>query len=404
MTEPFGGFPPEVNAGRYIAGTGPASWVAAGQMWVAYAGIAEAFMAAFAAELANLGINWQGTAPVAAAGKAAAMMSYLVGMTVTAITNAMSCFAVATAYGAGLGTMVPLPEVELNRLNELIAEMTNFLGINSGLIAALNADYARMWGENGQTYMTYDAAVTAATSPKPVLPPPFMSSAAEGAELVAQAAAKGAANQAIGQASDAASQSLSQSTDMASQANPASAMQSMMGPMSSVMGAPSQAMSSLGQGPQAIGQLAQPLSSLMSGGMGGKNTDASAFGLTGPPSSTFNGVPLSSAAGGGVSAGGGATGLGGGLGGTMLSQGAYPGGGTSQPRSQQVFSGVAAKPGLETVSTAGPVGGGMGGGGGMAPVGHGAGTSGSKRSEQHVQAVELEIPREREAAALALFR
>jgi len=409
--EPYPGYPPELNAGRLESGLGPSLWVESGMMWLQFAELAAAAMAAWGAEVAALQANYLGSASAAMVAKSGVMLQYLGEMVAYATVQSLANFAVAMAYGAGRAAMAPLIEVTQNRLDELIAELTNFFGINSGLIAFLNGDYARMWGQNGSTMMTYDGAVTAATAPKTVPPPPFLASAAAAGEGVAEATAKAAAKNAIGAATESATQSFEQGVQGATQGTQSSqsGMESMMGSMTSVMQAPMQAFGQVGQLGQSVTQplqsLTSPLQSLM-GEMGGKTTDAGAFGLTGPDASAFSGTPLGAAGGGGTAfgGGGGGTGLGGGLGGTMLSQGAYGGSPGGPVKSQQIFSGVSGKPTMDTVT---PAVGSMGAGGGMAPAAHGAGsgaTTSSRRTDSILAAAD-DADNEAEAReALALFR
>lgn len=409
--EPYPGYMPEINAGRLESGVGPGLWIESGMMWLQFAELAAAAMAAWGAEVAALEANYLGSASAAMVAKSGLMLQYLGEMVAYATVESLDNFAVAMAYSAGRTAMAPLIEVTQNRLDELIAELTNFFGINSGLIAFLNGDYARMWGQNGSTMMTYDGAVTAATAPKPVPPPPFLASAAAAGEGVAEATAKAAAKNAIGAATESATQSFEQGVQGASQGTqaPQQGME-MMGQMTQFAQAPMQAFGQVGQLGQSFTQplqsLTQPLQSLM-GEMGGKTTDAGAFGLNGPEAAAFTGTPLGANSGGGTAfggGGGGGTGLGGGLGGTMLSQGAYGGSSSGPVKSQQIFSGVSSRPTMDTVT---PAVGSMGAGGGMAPAAHGAGggtTTTSRRTDSILAAAD-DADNEAEAReALALFR
>lgn len=384
MTEPWGAYLPEVNAGRQETGPGPATWLASGAMWTDFAALVGEAMAATMAELAALGINWQGLAPTAMGAAVVPFMSWLATMEATAAANALSCYAVAEAFGISTMTMIPTPVVNMNRINEAIAEATNFLGVNSGVILALNTQYGEFWGNNGGVMLSYDAAVQVATVPKPATPPPPLANAAGAAGQVGEAAARSAAESAIGNGTDAAMQSAGQAGQSTSQAGSAASElpQSMMSSVGQFASAPSQLLQAANPSTltQPLQSLMEPLQSLL-GSMGGSTSDAAGFGMGPGAASPFTGIAASAGAGGdagGAGAGGGGV-VGGGLGGGMLGQ-TYMGASGGPVKSQQVFSGVSARPTLETVGSMGP-GGGSGGGGGMSPMMHGAGAGGSSSSK-----------------------
>jgi PPE-repeat protein len=381
---------PEINAGRQEAGAGPSTWLAAGAMWTEFSALVSAAAAAMTAELAALGVNWQGLAPTAMAGAVGPFMAWLMEMEATAAANALSCFTVAEAYAVSMGTMIPLPVVTQNRITEAIAEATNFLGVNTGLIGALNAQYGDFWGNNGAVMVSYDEAVQAATIPKPALPPPPLASAATGAEQIGEASANAAAQAALGQSTDAASNAMGDTVNAASSSTgDASSMSNVLG---SLVSAPEQAVSqfsSVGNSLSSpLNSLTSPLESLLST-MGGSTSDASGFGMGTGTLAGFNSTGVGDG-GGGAGIGGGGVPVGGGLGGSMLNP-TYAGASGSPVKSQQVFNGVTARPTMaETIASAGPGSGGVGGGGGVSPMMHGANGSGQSskgRSSQPVYAV-----------------
>ncbi|OHU47221.1 hypothetical protein BKG82_26565 [Mycobacteroides chelonae] len=359
---------PEINAGRF-PGAGPATWLASATTWEAFAVMAAQAMAATAAEAMAMGLNWLGLAPSAAEIAIGAHLAWWATMEVAAIANSLACYAVAAAYGAGETGMAPLPEVNLNRLNELIAELTNFLGINSGLIATLNADYARMWTQNGTTMMTYDTAVTAATSPKPTTPPPPLADAAGAGSTLGDALSQAAMDQSMG-VGQVATNSMGQATQGATQG--AAGPESMMSQMGQFASMPGQLGGQVGQMggqlTQPVGQLAGSVNSLF-GNLGGQSNDASAIAGLGPENAAFAGVPAAAT---GTGSGGGGGTLGGGLGGAFVPHGSYMGASGGAVKNQTVISGVSNKPTALTTASAT----GIGGGGGFAPA-HGGGGSGS---------------------------
>lgn len=408
---------PEINAGRFELGTGPTTWMESATMWLGFGAMVVDAMAIFTAQMATMGINWQGSAPTAMAASASAFMGWLAEAEAVCIANAGACTAVATAYAAGTTSMIPTPAVNANRAAEMVAEATNFLGINSGLILQLNAQYAQFWGQNASTMLTYDQAVTTATTPKPISPPPPLASLAAATAHLGEEIAKAAGKEAIGAASQGAMQGLNQSVS-ATQTGTNAATQApnaMSSQMSSLMGSAGQFMSMPGQMMGQVGQLGQPLQSLMSpftslvSNMGGNlnGSDASAFGMSGPETeSGFDGAAMSGVGGGGFAPVGMGGGLGGGLGGSM-SHGAYMGASGPAPRSGQVFTGVSGKESELAVAPGASTNGGIAGGG-MAPHAPGGGQqAGSARSKgdsiMALQPVKATLSSE-EREAEALFR
>jgi len=384
-TEPWEAYLPEFNAIRQELGPGVATWLASGSMWSTLASMVAEAAAAFGAEVGAVGTNWQGLSQVQLVAAVPPFMSWLAMAGGVAAANALAAYGVAEAFAISQGTMVPTPLITQNRISELIAEATNFFGINTGLIALLNGEYTGFWTNNAATMMSYDEAVQLATIPKPITPPPplanAMSAAAQGAESTAMAAAN--------QGTQAATQAASQAQQPASTAAeaPASSAQSMMSSMlgsgGQLLSAPTQA---LGSGPQSLTQplqsMMQPFQSLL-GQFGGNAQDAGAF-VAGPPSSAFPGAnaAFSGTPSGDMSAGGGGAPVasGGGIpAGSMLSN-AYPYGNLGGIKSQDVFTGVPARGAVPAANFT--PGGSMPAGGGMAPMMHGPGKDGSSSTHR----------------------
>jgi PPE-repeat protein len=380
QTEPWGGYIPEINAGRYETGTGPETWLSAAVSWDMYASmVAEATLLLFA-QMAAVSMNWTGVATTARDAAMQPFVGWLADMEAMALANSMSSYGVATAFAAGNGTMIPLPAVNANRISEAIAEATNFMGVNEPIIAYLNAQYAEFWGENASTMSVYDAAIQAATTLRPVSsPPPLASLAAAGADdaaNMAQSAANAGAQSGIQGATEAVSQSAG---DAAGSGDAMSAMQSVMGPAQSLMSAPQ----SLMQVPQQVMQQGQSLMSPLQSMLGNLGGGSSA----GPESALYGGLgmPLSGMSGGAGSFGGGGSGLvsslGGGLGGPKV---AYGGGAQLTASDKALFSGINQKAAAMSAAL-GPSG--ASGGGGMgAPMAAGAGTGagGTSRSPREI--------------------
>lgn len=385
LTEPWPGYPPELNAGRMETGVGAPTWGASAAMWSTFAALVVEAGAVILAEITAVTANWNGLAPMQLTAVTGPFLGWLAEMEAVAAANALSCLGVAEAYAVATNTMIPTPIITANRVAELTAESTNFFGINEGLILFLNQQYGQYWVENGGTMLSYDEAVQLATLPKPSSPPPPLSDA----------------GQALGVASDALSQSPSSLVDPAlsgiqqvSSTGPSPATQAPSDIMQSMMSSAPQLLQAPGQLLQQSGSsLTSPMQSLMSpvqslmSEFGGSTHNPETLTGAGPWSSTFASPATMSNAesmtGTSVAGTGGGAILGGGLnGGSML--GAYPASGNGLVKSQQVFSGVpttATRPELSLTANSAP----MASGGGMPMVPPGAaaahGATGTQRRD-----------------------
>lgn len=384
-TEAWGGYPPEVNAGRWEAGSGPETWLAASTAWTAYAEIVQGVMAGLMAEIGMMtSTSIIGTASVAMAVSSIPFFAWLATMEGMALIHAAATAMVAESWATNTAGIIPELVVNQNRVSEATAEATNFMGCNTPLIAELNREYAQFWTQNGTSMMTYDDAVTVATAPKMAPPPPPLSSMGQAAALSA-----GQIGKAAGQSAQMASQFSNASSEMGEAMGKTGS--SSMGEMSSMMQMPMQMAQSMGQmaNPSSLMQpmqsMMQPLQSLMGqfmngpqmgGGLGDSTFAGSALGATG-------GVPLGASGGGmgggvGGGMGGGVGGMGGGLGSLNgSSQSIKPTSNLSGVPGPQLGSGA------KLASTQGGMGGGMGGGRG------GGGASESSRKSENIVAAEV---------------
>lgn len=383
-TETWSGYPPEVNSGRWEAGTGPETWMAASAVWTSFAEIVSTATASLMGEIAMMtGSTLTGMTSVSMMASSVPFFGWLAHMESTALMHALACATVAQSWGQCTAGIIPLPVVNQNRITEASLQASNIFGQNSPAIAELDREYGQFWTQDGASMMVYDTAVSLATAPKMVMPPPMLANLAGGAGQMADNAAQAA--QSAGQS---ASQMSSQMGDL-SQAGSSTGSQagSSMGQMSSMMQAPMQAMSQMSQmaNPQSLMQpmpsMMQPLQSMlgqfmngpqMGGGLG-DSFQGAGLGSTG-------GVPLSSTGAGG--------GLGGGMGGGMGSSGGAMGsmGSTSDKVIKPVTNLTGVPPmgsgGKLGATQAGMGGGGMGGGG----MGGGKGSESNRKSESIIAA------------------
>lgn len=384
-TETWSGYPPEVNSGRWEAGTGPETWLAASAVWTSFAEIVATATASLMGEIATMtGSTLTGMTSVSMLTSSVPFFGWLAHMEATALMHSVACATVAESWGTCTAGIIPLPVVNQNRITEASLVASNIFGQNSPAIAELDREYGQFWAQDGASMMSYDSAVTVATMPKFVSPPPPLANLAGGASQLADNAAQTAAQ--AGQSASSLGSEMSSIGETSSQA--ASQSSSSMGEMSSLMQAPAQAVSSLGQAanPSSLMQpaqsLMQPFQSLlgqfmngpqMGGGLGDAFSGAS-LGATG-------GVPFSSSLGAG--GGGGGIGMGGGAGGGMI-------GGNLGSTSERTIKPVTNLSGVPPMGSGGKLaatnaamgGGGMGGMGGA----RGGGSESTRKSDTIIAA------------------
>ena len=385
-TEAWSGYPPEVNSGRWEAGTGPASWEAAAAVWTDFAGLVLAAAQGLMSEIAMLtGVTITGMTSVSMMASSIPFFAWLAAMEAHALMQAMACQIVATAWATATTGIIPLPVVNQNRITEANAEATNFFGVNTPLIGELNREYGQFWTQDGSSMMTYDEAVMTATMPKMAPPPPPLANLAGGAGKVAETAAQTAADSAQ-TAAQMAQQSQGLADAMGQQGSASGdQMGSMMGMMQQPMQMASQMGSQMGGQFQSLTQPLQPMMQSLQSLMGQfSNGPQFGQGLDGAfaPSSLgmgSGGLPLS---GGGAGMGGGGGGLGmggGGMGGGPMGNLAGHG---EKVKATSNLSGVPG-PSLGAGNKVSGVSNGMGpmGGGGMGGAGAGSNQSSSRKSE-----------------------
>jgi PPE-repeat protein len=185
----FGMLPPEINSGRMYAGPGSGPMLAAAAAWDGLAGELHATAASYGSVISGLtGGPWLGPA---SASMAAAAAPYLEWMTTTAAQAeqaATQAKAAAAAYETAFAMTVPPPVVAANRSLLMTLVATNILGQNTPAIAATEADYAEMWGQDAAAMYGYAGSSAAASTLTPfTAPPPTANGGAGQAAAVAQA-------------------------------------------------------------------------------------------------------------------------------------------------------------------------------------------------------------------------
>lgn len=187
----FGALPPEINSGRMYSGAGSGPMLAAAAAWDKLEADLSYVSAGYGSVISELtsGSWWGPTA----ASMAAAASPYVAWLSATAEQvgqTATQARAAVAAYEAAFAMTVPPPVIEANRALLMTLITTNFFGQNTSAIAATEALYAEMWGQDATAMYHYAATSTAATKVTPFTPP---AATTQPAGLSGQAAAVAAA-------------------------------------------------------------------------------------------------------------------------------------------------------------------------------------------------------------------
>jgi PPE-repeat protein len=195
MTMDLGALPPEVSSALIYAGPGSSSLMAAASAWNGIAAELTSAAMGYDQIVTQLaGEEWLGPA---SASMAAAAQPYVTWMTTTAgqaeeaATQASSA---AAAYETVLASVVPPPEIAVNRATLSQAMATNVLGQNNGIIAQLEAQYAEFWAQNASALYSYAGQSAAATKVTPFTNAPAVANPAAATTQAAAAAASPAAS------------------------------------------------------------------------------------------------------------------------------------------------------------------------------------------------------------------
>ncbi|WP_301850665.1 PPE domain-containing protein [Rhodococcus pyridinivorans] len=173
-TEPWGLYPPEINAGRYESGVGPAQWVAAAAEWTAMAAMVTEAIAALGLQVGSITGDWEGAASQRFGVATTPYAAWLTEMVGIATLNSQRSIGVVQAYLTGRAAMVPLAAIVLNRAAARTAQVAGALGAPNTEMVRLEIEYSAFWSHNASVMAAYDAAVTAATTPTPIKPPPSL--------------------------------------------------------------------------------------------------------------------------------------------------------------------------------------------------------------------------------------
>ncbi len=187
----FAQLPPEVNSALMYSGPGSGPMLTAAAAWDVLAAELQATASTYDALVTELTDGpWQG--PSAANMVAAAMpqVEWLRNTAALAEQAGSQAVAAAGAYEAAFVATVPPPVIAANRALLMALMATNFLGQNTGAIAATEAQYGEMWAQDAAAMYGYAGSSAAAAQLAPYIPAAQTVSAAG---LANQAAAVGQA-------------------------------------------------------------------------------------------------------------------------------------------------------------------------------------------------------------------
>ncbi|MBV8487116.1 MAG: PPE family protein [Planctomycetaceae bacterium] len=148
--------PPEITSALIHSGPGPASWLAAANVWRNLAVELQQTAADYASTVAS--IPWRGPSATAMTMSTIPYVSWLNTTAAQAAQMSMAAGTMAASFVATRAAVVHPSVVAANRalLADLIA--TNFFGINFPAIAATEAQYMQMWAGNTTAMLGYHAS------------------------------------------------------------------------------------------------------------------------------------------------------------------------------------------------------------------------------------------------------
>ncbi|ORV40372.1 hypothetical protein AWC02_18520 [Mycolicibacter engbaekii] len=176
----FAAQPPEVISGQLYSGPGADPLFAAATAWSGLAAELHAAASSYQAALSGLSGGWQGPSAAAMAAAAAPYVTWLSTTAAQAQETAAKATAAASAYESAFAGIVPPPAIAANRSQLAALVATNILGQNSTAIAAVEAEYGRMWSQDISAMLGYAGASAAATDLTSFTEPPQTTNATAG--------------------------------------------------------------------------------------------------------------------------------------------------------------------------------------------------------------------------------
>ncbi len=205
----FGALPPEINSARMYSGAGSGPMMAAAAAWDVLANGLESVSRGYSTVIAQLqGESWSGGASEAMSSAVAPYVAWVTTAGAQAEEAASQARAAAAAYEAAYVATVPPPLVTTNRTQLASLVATNIFGQNTGMIAAVEAQYEQMWAQDAAAMYNYAASSSAATTLTQFAQPPQTTNAA-GQPAQAAAVSQATGSSAAGTAQSTLSQLMS---------------------------------------------------------------------------------------------------------------------------------------------------------------------------------------------------
>lgn len=148
---------PEFNSLLIISGAGSAPLWAASTAWELLAQDLTASESMIQSTLTGMAVDWTGPASTAMQAALQQYVGWLGGAAAHAGVTGARMATLAGAYEQARNTSVPLAAVLANRTALMAAISTNILGINTAVIAALEAAYEMMWAVDVMAMKVYNA-------------------------------------------------------------------------------------------------------------------------------------------------------------------------------------------------------------------------------------------------------
>jgi PPE-repeat protein len=168
----FGALPPEINSGRMYSGPGSTSMLVAASAWSGLAAELRSQAASYESIISGLtSEGWRGPAAMSMAAAAAPYAAWMNTTAAQAEQTANQANAAAAAYEAAFAMTVPPPVIAANRAQLAALVATNVLGQNTPAIAATEAQYGEMWGQDAAAMYAYAGASAAASKVTPFTAP-----------------------------------------------------------------------------------------------------------------------------------------------------------------------------------------------------------------------------------------
>ncbi|SOX54091.1 PPE family protein [Mycobacterium ahvazicum] len=198
MSIDFGALPPEVTSARLYGGAGATSLITAASAWNSLAAELNSAAMGYQNVITQLSSEeWLGPASAKAVQALNPYVTWVKTTAAQAEHASQQLSAASAAFETAFASVVPPPVVAQNRALLAQAMATNALGQNGGLIAQLEAEYAKMWAQDATTMYNYAAQSASATKVTPFKSAPEVtdpSGQAKQGEATSSAAATGAGN------------------------------------------------------------------------------------------------------------------------------------------------------------------------------------------------------------------